>query len=137
MLIAVLAAVSVAQAQTGESPVSEARMRRLLSGDGTKNTEIKFNTGAVNRVQTLSINPKHEVSPNSPRELRALIFEDYTPPGAKSVVLRATAAPQVLRGSGAEKLPSESSPAETTNAMKKEASPVQTLPTQGQAKEEQ
>jgi len=139
MLTAVLAAVSVMQvhAQTGESNVSEARIRQLLSADGTKNTEIKFNAGAVNRVQTLSINRKHEVSPNSPQELRALIFENYTPAVPKSETLRTMKTTLVSRGSGAETLPSESSADETAETMKAEASPAQTPPTQGDVKEEQ
>src|SRR5690606_15858832 len=107
LLIAVFAAVFVTQvqAQRRENNVSEERIRRLLSDGDTENTAIQFKTGTVSKVQMLSINPKSEVSPNSPQELRALIFENYTPPGSKGTVLKGTAAPQVLRNSGTVKLP--------------------------------
>src|SRR5690606_28428469 len=109
LLIAVLAAVFItrAQAQSRENNVSEERIRRLLSGGDTENTAIQFKTGAVSKVQMLSINPKSEVSPNSPQELRALIFEDYPPAGPGAATLKTTATPEVSRSSGVAKLPSE------------------------------
>lgn len=136
MLIAVLAAVFVtqAQAQTRENNVSEERIRRLLSGGDTENTAIQFKTGVVSRAQMLSINPKNEISPNSPQELRALIFENYTPDGPRAATLKATATPQVSRSSGTVKLPSES-PVE--EAAKETEPTAHTPPTQGDVKESQ
>ncbi|GGG99038.1 hypothetical protein GCM10007415_38430 [Parapedobacter pyrenivorans] len=124
-------------AQTKEGNVSEARIRRLLSQDGNDNKAIQFSGATMTRAQTLSVNPKLEVSPNSPQELRALIFENYTPPGAKGVALRSAATPkQATGGAGAGKLPSEMAAAEAAE-VQRTAAPVQVPPTQGEAKEEQ
>ncbi len=134
LLIATLMTVLAvhAQAQTRQDHVSEARIRRLLSGDGTENKPIQFGAGAINKIQTLSINPKSEVSPNSSQELRALIFENYTPPGSNRAALRSAATPQL---SGAAKLPSESAATEIIGT--ETTLPVQAVPTQGDVKEEQ
>lgn len=140
LFIAALTLITVldVNAQTKEGNVSEARIRRLLSSqDGNDNKAIQFSGATVTRAQTLPVNPKLEVSPNSPQELRALIFENYTPPGAKGVALRSAATPkQATSGAGADKLPSESA-AEPTTVAKQTAAPVQVPPTQGDVKEEQ
>jgi len=138
LLIAVLAAVLVtqAQAQTRENQVSEERVRRLLSGDGTANTAIQFKAGVVNRAQTRLINPRNEVSPNSSQELRALIFENYTPASPGGAALKATATPPVSRGSGTKELPSEL-PAEEPAQVVETAPQARTPPTQGDVKEAQ
>lgn len=138
LLIATLTMIIVmgANAQTKGDNVSEARIRRLLSQDGTENRAIQFNAGAINRAQTLSINPKHEISPNSPQELRALIFENYTAPASKGVALRSTAIPKLSHSVEVDKLPSESAATELTTA-KQATAPVQTPPTQGNTKEDQ
>ncbi|WP_353128580.1 hypothetical protein [Parapedobacter pyrenivorans] len=138
LFIAALTLITVldANAQTKQGNVSEARIRRLLSQDGNDNKAIQFSGAAMTRAQTLSVNPKLEVSPNSPQELRALIFENYTPPGSKSVALRSAVAPKQSGGAGAGKLPSEMATAEAAE-VQPTAAPVQAPPTQGDAKEEQ
>lgn len=138
LLIAVLAAVFVTQAkaQTRENNISEARIQRLLTGDGTENTAVQFKKGVGNRAQMLSVNPKNEVSPNSPQELRALIFENYTPPGSRGTALTVKATTQTSRGSGAVKLPSELSAEESAKAVETEPT-AHTPPTQGDVKEAQ
>lgn len=140
LFIAALTLITVldVNAQTKEGNVSEARIRRLLSSqDGNDNKAIQFSGATVTRAQTLPVNPKLEVSPNSPQELRALIFENYTPPGAKGVALRSAATPkQATSGAGAGKLPSEMATAEAAE-VQRTAAPVQAPPTQGEAKEEQ
>lgn len=138
-LMVALAVVSVtrAHAQAREQGVSEERIRRLTAPDDTEKPRLLFSPAAVSRVQMRSVDLKPVVSPNSPQELRALIFENYNPPGATGNVRPAAAGPQVLRASGAEKLPSELSPEETTETMNKETSTAQKPPTQGNAEEEQ
>ncbi|WP_353182577.1 hypothetical protein [Parapedobacter lycopersici] len=138
LLIATLMTVLAmhTQAQTRQDNVSEARIRRLLSKDGTENRPILFSTGAVNKIQTLSINPTHEVSPNSSQELRALIFENYTPPGSRSTALRSATTPQPAHNAGADKLLSASK-AEESTGTEQATPPEHTVPTQGDVKEEQ
>jgi len=137
-LMVALAVVSVtrAHAQDPKRGVSEERIRRLTAPDDEK-PRLQFGPEAVSRVQMRSVDLKPMVSPNSPQELRALIFEKYNPPGATGAVRPAAGGPQVLRASGAEKLPSELSPEETTETMNKETSTAQKPPTQGNAEEEQ
>lgn len=139
MLIVAFAMASImeAQAQTAESGVSEARIRRLTSPDDKGNTTLRFSPAATGGAQMSSVSPKQLISPRSPQELRALIFENYTPPALKGTALKATAVPQASRNLSAEKLPSELSPEETTKTMSKEPSPAPALPTQGNAKEAQ
>ncbi|MFC7525464.1 hypothetical protein ACFQRK_15990 [Parapedobacter sp. GCM10030251] len=138
MLIAVYAVILVTHvhAQTGESKVSEQRIRRLLSKDGTENPNIQFGPVARTKVQTLSISPQRELSVNSPQELRALIFENYTAPRTNGPALRSAATLQRSNNGGVDKLPSESE-AEETRPDKPSQPPVQTPPTQGSAKEEE
>lgn len=138
-LMMALAMISVtrAHAQAPERSVSEERIRRLASPDDAGKTRLQFRPETVSRVQVRSVDPRQVVSPGSPQELRGLIFENYTPPGSARNVRPAAAGPQVLRASGAEKLPSELSPEETTETMNKETSTAQKPPTQGNAEEEQ
>ncbi len=138
LLIVTLAMILVthAHAQTRQDDVSEARIRKLVSPDEEAGTALQFAPVSINRALIQSANLKQVTSPSSPQELRALIFQNYTPPGAKGVALRSAAAPKQSSGAGADKLPSETAAAEA-NAAKQTVAPVNTPPTQGDVKEEQ
>lgn len=132
MLAAVLAAVVVmpAHSQTGENGVSEARLRRILASDGATGKTFQFSTEPVAKVQMSAVNPKSVVLPNSPQELRALIFENYTPQGVSPK--RAMSAERLV-GAATEQLPSDSPAEETAETTP----PKHTPPTQGVEKEAQ
>ena len=126
LLTVIIAAGANAQTKEKESGRS---IRETLFKDG----------GGIKAVaaQPVRINVERELSANSPQALRALIFENYTPPGAKGVALRSAAAPQTMSGNaGAGKLPSETAAGEPVGA-KQAPTAVQTPPTQGNAKEGQ
>ncbi|MGV3760937.1 hypothetical protein [Parapedobacter sp.] len=137
MLIVAFASVAAmqTQAQTAESGVSEKRIRALQSPEDTEKTALKFAPQTVQRVQMRSVNLTGAASPATPQALREQIFDNYTPPGG--AMRQATAGPQNLRASGADKLPSELSSEEVKKTVDKEISPAQAPPTQGNAKEVQ
>ena len=116
---------------------ANAQTKEKESGRSIRETLFKDGVGlkAV-AAQPVRINAERELSASSPQELRALIFENYTPPGSRGVALRTVAAPQVSPRAGAGKLPSESAAGEAIEAKQAPAA-VQTPPTQGNAKEEQ
>lgn len=129
MLTAVLVAVLITHthAQTGENEIEEARMRKILSSDGTADKSFTFSPASSARVQTSIVNQRSVVSPASPEQLRALIFERYPPQGAavqRAVTVRASADAQV------ETLPSDL-PAEEVAEAAEAASVKHVPPTQG------
>jgi len=138
MLIVAIAMTSLTQAhaQTAENGVSEARIRRLQSPDEIGKTTLRFSAVASGRTQMSLATAKQLISPSSPKELRAQIFENYEPSTLKRA-LRSSGPPLGLQISGADKLPSETPLEETTEAANRETFPVHNPPNQGDAKEMQ